>query len=213
MTMCFNTSCHDPVATPDATINWVRIPTVAQLGGADSKTIVAVAQCRYHRGTSWSGPYSDYTMDLCSRTSANNGQTWGPLQPNITGAHFKLPGEQANGTDGRAADPNLLWDAQRKEMLLFYHAEFSSDALVGLHTLLTTSADAVTWSAPTLVNMYGAPGPGKGAAQLELGANKGRVLVASYEAGAAVWYGAQQAGESRGFLTPLSIFLPPYIRF
>jgi hypothetical protein len=188
MTMCYDAQCIDPVASPGAPINWVRIPTVAQLGGEDSETIVAVAQCRYHVQKI---PEQIFVMDLCSRTSTNNGKNWGPLRANITHAHYRVPGAWANATDGRAADPNLLWDTERAQMLLFYHVAMRAlgQGVPGsTHTFMVSSKDAVTWSTPMLVNTYGAPGPGKGAAQLSMGLHKGRVLVASYGSGVGVWY-------------------------
>ena len=81
-------------------------------------------------------------------------------------------------------DPNLLWDFKRSQLLLFVDYRVTA----GARTVMYTSPDAQSWSAPTLVNKYGAPGPGTGATQLTMGPHKGRVLVASYGPGVAVYW-------------------------
>ena len=147
------------------TINWVRIPTVAQMGGANSSTIMAMAQCRFRvchataRGGALDphcptgngiGGSPDY-MDLCSRVSHDDGRTWGPLATNVTGglwAGMIASGAEArNDTDGRSADPNLLWDAKRGKMLLFFDTRNPNQT-----SWVTSSSDGVQWAPATRVN-------------------------------------------------------------
>ena len=147
------------------TINWVRIPTVAQMGGANSSTIMAMAQCRFRVcHASGAGPghipgkaldphcptgngiggSPDY-MDLCSRVSHDDGRTWGPLATNVTGglwAGMIASGAEArNDTDGRSADPNLLYDAKRGKMLLFFDTRNPNQT-----SWVTSSSDGVQWA-------------------------------------------------------------------
>eukprot|EP01045_Picozoa_sp_COSAG04_P008487 COSAG04_NODE_471_length_13830_cov_4.905251_4_plen_311_part_00 len=218
------------------TINWVRIPTVAQMGGSNSSTIMAMAQCRFRvchataRGGALDphcptgngiGGSPDY-MDLCSRVSHDDGRTWGPLATNVTGglwAGMIASGAEArNDTDGRSADPNLLWDAKRSKMLLFFDTRNPNQT-----SWVTSSSDGVQWAPATRVNTgyntvctpsptplthIAGPasnsglgdwgqGPGTGATQLTMGPHKDRVLVAAYGNDLGVWYSDDLTSWSR----------------
>ena len=123
--------------------------------------------------------------------------TWGPLNRNITATHYRPPGDPLNDTEGRSGGPNALWDATRKQILVFFQ-----DVEPG-QIFWIASADAVSWSAPVRVfeeSMaqctvasppdcgHWTPGPGKGAAQLTMGEHRGRILLASYSDGVAILY-------------------------
>ena len=103
-----------------AQIMWVRIPAAVRVG--NSSTIVTLAQCTFNiSGTHCypnkthchgalcctGGPEAPVAMDLCSRTSHDNGRTWQPIDANVTGAHYHPPGVPAPGNTIVTKSTNL----------------------------------------------------------------------------------------------------------
>jgi hypothetical protein len=73
-----------------------------------------MAQCRYA-----SGEPTNLTMALCAKLSTDDGDTWGALAKNITGA----PDHSADYDPSQVnsgQDPAAVWDAVREQIVLFF---------------------------------------------------------------------------------------------
>ena len=66
----------------------------------------------------------------------------------IAASVFSASGAEAqNDTDGRSADPNLLWDKKRSKMLLFFDTRNPNQT-----SWVTSSTDGVQWTPAIRVN-------------------------------------------------------------